>query len=211
MRTHRRTFRVCLWGLTAEANKAIFVAAIDESSFASAAGAIIDDGLHDNPFTNLHIMHAFSDLFYDSAKLVAHGQGYFLLGDGMRRGRHYVRPSEILVQVYQGLQSFPFTPLQTSRTCATNANIGGSDLGLGWRDARQYGMYGHTHLNLILTTLWYLNVLQANVVLAVVSQCFHHLGSTVANYELTETVLPKQESVNRNYVHLRLCNPDWGE
>lgn len=85
--------------LTAQTYETILIATIDESIFTGTARTIINDGLHNNPFTNVDVINITPYFFYDSAKLMAKSQWQILPGDGMWCCRNYVRASEILVEI----------------------------------------------------------------------------------------------------------------
>lgn len=82
-----------------QAHKPILVAAIDESLLAGCACAIIDDWLHHNPVTALHVTHPLADFFHHPAELMAKRYGDLFAGDGMRAGGYEVRPAEVLVEI----------------------------------------------------------------------------------------------------------------
>ena len=51
------------------------------------------------------VVDVFPNLLDNAAKFVAHGQGYLFVGDGMWRGGHDARASEVLMQVYRVQQN----------------------------------------------------------------------------------------------------------
>lgn len=83
----------------AQPNKTISIAAIDVPFFTCTTCTIIDDWLHRHSSSNIDIVDAFSNLFYNATKFVTKSQRHLLVGDRVRSRGYEAGTSQVFMKV----------------------------------------------------------------------------------------------------------------